>query len=72
MALPCFACLQHVSGKLSRHVMTKRDQLLQGINTVASVDYDLKAAFAITKGGRASLKVCRLCRHQGEGVSASL
>lgn len=34
----------------------KREQLLTGINNVASVEDDLKAAFMITRSSRASLK----------------
>ena len=47
---------QKATGKLSRHVFRKREQLLTGINNVASVEDDLKAAFMITRSSRASLK----------------
>lgn len=47
---------QTVSGKLSRHVMKKRDQLIQGINTVATVEDDMKAALATTRTSRAAMK----------------
>ncbi len=47
---------QKATGKLSRRVFTKRDQLLNGLSTVASVGDDLKAAFMIARTSRASLK----------------
>jgi len=40
---------QKATGKLSRRVFTKRDQLLQGMSTVATIGDDLKAAFLITR-----------------------
>eukprot|EP00195_Chlamydomonas_chlamydogama_P017399 CAMPEP_0202911778 /NCGR_PEP_ID=MMETSP1392-20130828/55880_1 /ASSEMBLY_ACC=CAM_ASM_000868 /TAXON_ID=225041 /ORGANISM="Chlamydomonas chlamydogama, Strain SAG 11-48b" /LENGTH=239 /DNA_ID=CAMNT_0049602407 /DNA_START=52 /DNA_END=768 /DNA_ORIENTATION=- len=48
--------VEKASGKLSRHVMKKRDQLIHGINTVASVEDDLRAAFMITRTSRSGLK----------------
>ena len=48
--------VQKATGKLSRRVFTKRDQLLNGLSTVASVGDDLKSAFLITRTSRASLK----------------
>lgn len=45
-----------VSNCLSRHVVKHHDILIDGINTVASVEDDLKAALLETTSGRASLK----------------
>ena len=45
-----------MSSKLSRHVVKKRNELLEGVNTVTVVEDDLKAAFQLTKGSRQSLR----------------
>ncbi|KAG2485571.1 hypothetical protein HYH03_015735 [Edaphochlamys debaryana] len=50
------AGVETVSGRLSRHVNKKRDVLLAGIDRVAEVEDDLKAAFLISRSGRATLK----------------
>ncbi len=50
-------CVQAVSGKLSRHVMKKRDQLIKGIDVVASVEDDLKAALAETRTSRSTVRL---------------
>ncbi len=49
-------CAQKATGKLSRRVFTKREQLLNGLSTVAAVGDDLKGAFMIVRTSRASLK----------------
>lgn len=54
--LPSPACAQKATGKLARRVFVKRDQLLEGMSKVASVEDDLKAAFMIARTGRATLK----------------
>ncbi|GLC36679.1 hypothetical protein PLESTB_000129400 [Pleodorina starrii] len=48
--------VETVSGRLSRHVNKKRDVLLAGIDRVAEVEDDLKAAFLISRSSRATLK----------------
>eukprot|EP00198_Chlamydomonas_reinhardtii_P001173 XP_001690508.1 predicted protein [Chlamydomonas reinhardtii] len=48
--------VETVSGRLSRHVNKKRDVLLAGIDRVAEVEDDLKAAYHISRSSRASLK----------------
>ncbi|GIL58297.1 hypothetical protein Vafri_13375 [Volvox africanus] len=48
--------VETVSGRLSRHVNKKRDVLLTGIDRVAEVEDDLKAAFLISRSSRATLK----------------
>ncbi|GFR44590.1 hypothetical protein Agub_g5868 [Astrephomene gubernaculifera] len=48
--------VETVSGRLSRHVNKKRDVLLAGIDRVAEVEDDLKAAFMISRSSRATLK----------------
>ncbi|GFH20369.1 uncharacterized protein HaLaN_17478, partial [Haematococcus lacustris] len=47
--------VETVSGKLARHVVKKREQLLSGIDTVAKVEGDLKAALATTRTARLTL-----------------
>ncbi|EFJ46296.1 hypothetical protein VOLCADRAFT_93432 [Volvox carteri f. nagariensis] len=48
--------VETVSGRLSRHVNKKRDVLLAGIDRVAEIEDDLKAAFLISRSSRATLK----------------
>ncbi|KXZ47615.1 hypothetical protein GPECTOR_34g774 [Gonium pectorale] len=48
--------VETVSGRLSRHVNKKRDVLLAGIDRVAEVEDDLKAAFMISRSSRSTLK----------------
>lgn len=48
---------QTAGSRLSRHVSKRRDKLLLGMSTVAEVEDDVKAAFALTRASRAALKV---------------
>lgn len=49
--------MQTAGSRLSRHVSKRRDKLLLGMSTVAEVEDDVKAAFALTRASRAALKV---------------
>ncbi|MEW5316011.1 MAG: hypothetical protein WDW38_007404 [Sanguina aurantia] len=51
------AGVETAGSRLSRHVSKRRDKLLLGMSTVAEVEDDVKAAFALTRASRAALKV---------------
>lgn len=50
------SALEVVSRKLKRHVVQNQKMLIEGINNVALVEDDLKAAFLVTKSIRSALK----------------